>query len=54
MRWETKTVEKTEQLQWLRAIIWVPIVLLAIPLFAETRNSTRTINATWVDTAPGH
>ena len=45
-------MEKTEWLRWLRAIIWVPIALLAIPLFAATRNSTRTINATWVDNPP--
>ena len=45
-------MEKTKRLQWLRAILWVLITLFAIPLFAETQNSTRTINATWVDTPP--
>ena len=45
-------VEKTERVQWLRAIIWGLITLRAIPLFAETQNSTRTIDTTWVDTPP--
>ena len=52
MKWRTEVVEQTERVRWLRAIIWVPITLLTIPLFAETQNTTRTINATWVDTPP--
>ena len=47
-------MEKTECLWWLRVILCVLIAPLAIPpfRFAETQNSTRTINATWVDTPP--
>ena len=45
-------MEKTKPLRWLRAILWMLITLRAIPLFAETQNLKRTINATWVDTPP--
>ena len=43
---------KTERMWWSRAIIWMLVGLLTVPLFAETQSSTRTISATWVDTPP--
>ena len=45
-------MDETERGRWSRAIIWVAIALLAIPLFAETQSPTRTIRATWVDKPP--
>ena len=45
-------MEKAKQVRWSYAIIWVPIVLLTLPLFAETQSSTRTISATWTDNPP--
>ena len=45
-------MEKAKQVRWSCAIIWVSIVLLTLPLFAETQSSTRTISATWTDNPP--
>ena len=52
MRREGKKLEKTEQMRWIRVIIWILIVLLTTPLFAETQSSRRSISATWVDNPP--
>ena len=45
-------MDETERWRWPRAIIGVTIALLAIPLFAQTQSSRRTISATWVDNPP--
>ena len=52
MRREGKTLEKSEQMRWIRIIIWILVVLLTTPLFAETQVSRRSISATWVDNPP--
>ena len=45
-------MDETERWRWSRAIIWMSIASLAIPLFAQTQDSRRTISATWVDNPP--
>ena len=45
-------MDETERWRWSRAIIWMSIASLAIPLFAQTQSSRRTISATWVDNPP--
>ena len=46
-------MEKVGRVRWARALIWIPILLLVTPLFANTQQNTRrTIRATWVENPP--
>ena len=48
----TCQIGKIGQLPWAYALIWMPILLLAVPLFANTENTRRTISAIWVENPP--
>ena len=48
----TCQIGKIGQLHWAYALIWMPILLLAVPLFANTENTRRTISAIWVENPP--
>ena len=46
-------MEQIGRVRWARALIWIPILLLVTPLFANTQQNTRrTIRATWVENPP--
>ena len=46
-------MEKIRHVQWSRALVWIPILLLVTPLFANTQQNTRrAIRATWVENPP--
>ncbi len=46
-------MEKVGRVWWARALFWTSIVLLVtVPLFANTQNPRRTIRAVWVENPP--
>ena len=45
-------MEKIKQVEWLWTLIWMAIVFQAIPLFAKTQSTGRTIRAIWVEDSP--
>ena len=47
------TMEKVGRVRWVRALIWMPMLLLVpTPLFANTQNTRRTLRAVWTENPP--